>query len=92
MHIVNICGNERLRNEKNKQGQKCKLSLKQIIVSFCMAFPWYSDNFFKKHCLLTSLVMCCYSHLHGKQFASILQNYLLPHAHLHFRICHPIML
>ena len=54
--------------ENNKQGQKCKLSLDQVIVSFSMVFPELSDNFCRKNCLMTSILMWCSYHLQGKQF------------------------
>ena len=54
-----------------KNESECKLSLVQIVFSFCMVFIWFFDNFCRKHCLLTSLIMCCSFHLHGKQFPSI---------------------
>ena len=39
MHIVSNCANDIQHTENNKQCQKCKLSLEQILVSFCMVFP-----------------------------------------------------
>ena len=65
MHIVNSCANDIQLTENNKQCQKCKLSLEQILVSFCSVF---SDNFCRENYLMTSLLMWCSSHLHGKQF------------------------
>ena len=43
---------------------------------FLSASAWSSlSSLIKKmHCLLTSLLMCCYSLLHGKQFPNILKT------------------
>ena len=67
----------------SKTVKKCKPSLEQIIVSFCLVFPYFSDNFCRKHCLLTLLLMCCSSHLHGKQFPSILNKTTYFHMHIY---------
>ena len=58
------------------------------------ASSWSSlinNNLCRKNCLMTSLLMWCSSNLQGNHF-SIIHNNLFPHAHFHFRICHPIML
>ena len=84
MHIVNSCANDIEHTENNKQGQSANyISLEQVLVSFCMVFPKFSDNFCRKHCLLTSLLMCCFSHLHGKQFPSILNKTTYFHMHIY---------
>ena len=52
---------------------------------FLSASAWsshFSDNFCRKHCLLTSILMCCSSHLHGKQFTNILNKTTYFHMHI----------
>ena len=80
MHIANSCDSDIQHIKKNNR-VKCKLSLEQILVSFCIVFPWFSDNFCRKHCLLTSLLMG--SHLPRKQFPFFLNKTIYFHMHIY---------
>ena len=44
------------------------LSLEQVIISFCMALSKLSDNFCRKNCLMTTLLMWYPFYLQEKQF------------------------
>ena len=43
-----------------------------VIASFCMFFPYFSDNFSRKCCLMSSLLMWCSYYHEGKQFFILL--------------------
>ena len=74
MHIVNTCAYNIQHTDNNKQWQKCKVSLDKFLSASAWSSLVLCDNFCRKHCLLTSLLMCCSSHLHGRQFPSILNK------------------
>ncbi len=43
----------------------------------------FPDNSFRKHCLMTSLLMCCSSQLYRKPFPSILNKTTYFHMHIY---------
>ena len=79
--MVNSCANDIQHTENNKRCQRCKHHWNRFLSASAWSSP-SSDNFCRKHCLLTSLLMCCSSHLHGKQFLSVLNKITSMHIYI----------
>ena len=72
MHIVNSCAND-LQHTENKNKKQCQSSnyhLKKFFVRFTIVFPYFSDNFCRKRCLASSLLMWYSSYLLENEFPS----------------------
>ena len=80
MHVVNSCANN-LQPTENVS--KLQTIYEQILVSFCIVFPLFCNKLCRMHCQLTSLLMGCFSNLHGKQFPSILNKTTYFHMHIY---------